>query len=152
MPRKKNKHKNSGLGGALKNKFGGKPDIENKAKGRTKRDTVVKEHFNIPETEDNAAKLKSITEVSTLQEFVDTMAAVQKLEEERKANDIGRVIVSDPLESTAAREQRQHQQLAAAELFNYENLPIPRKPKWDQNTTAKELQFAEGDVSAIFVI
>lgn len=135
--------KNSGLGQALRNKYGGKPERENQAQGRVKRKDHVIDPFLSNPINSNLAtsnKLKSVTEVSNLQEFVDTMNATKALEQELKQQEEIRIISNDLNESTQEKEHRAHQILEESELFNYKNLPIPRKPKWDKNTTKEQLE------------
>merc|ERR1719361_1782751 len=134
----------------MRNKFGGKPEIENRASGKPKcKDSVIDPKnsrtsmFLKVREENKAAQLKSVTEVTNLQEFMDTMKMRCALDDERKAQDVERVVVADINESVATAEQRNKQALAVTESFNYENLPIPRKPKWDSNTTTEQLKAAE---------
>jgi len=149
MPRKqghnKKKVNKSGLGRSLKNKYGGKPEIENRAQGRTKsKEGFVPEPFKkAPEKENAAAKLRSVTEMTNLEEFMETVIARKKLDEEQKSGDVNRLVITDSSESMASREHRARAEMAALELFEYENLPIPRKPKWDETTTAEQLKHAE---------
>eukprot|EP01084_Bolivina_argentea_P270506 459987_1 len=145
MPRRNNKNKkkkqsNSGLGRAIKNKWGGKPDIENKASGRVKRkDHIIESQFTSNPSHQNINKLKSITEVNNIQEFVDTMTAQEEINNMRLENEELKLIEIDPTETIESSEIKYQQKLNESELFNYENLPIPRKPKWDKNTTSEEL-------------
>jgi len=134
------KNINSGLGNAMKNKFGGKPERENKASGRVKRKSqVVDSPFHTRTAAASDKKLVSVTEVSSLQEFVDTMKMQQEQQAAQEATEEVKLMEYDPQQSMESKEKLFHQALVSAELFNYENLPIPRKPSWDESTTKDQL-------------
>eukprot|EP00484_Ammonia_sp_Unknown_P027431 CAMPEP_0197030424 /NCGR_PEP_ID=MMETSP1384-20130603/9667_1 /TAXON_ID=29189 /ORGANISM="Ammonia sp." /LENGTH=661 /DNA_ID=CAMNT_0042459771 /DNA_START=33 /DNA_END=2018 /DNA_ORIENTATION=- len=146
MPRKTNKLKNKrkqskpGLGHGLMNKYGGKPERENQAQGRVKRnDMLIDQKFASPSNSTPSKQLVSVTEVSNLQEFVDMMQLQQQLREAAAEEDEAKLISNDPQESLETQEIEFHAALSKAETFNYENLPIPRKPKWDEKTTRQQL-------------
>ncbi|ETO07193.1 hypothetical protein RFI_30198 [Reticulomyxa filosa] len=95
MP-KKQTTKNSGLGNAIRNKQGRKNAPENRASGRMKRRQNEIKQLEVQNPNSNAPKLRSVTEVTDLQEFVDTIVEAQKYEQVKeevqlivKENDVG---------------------------------------------------------------
>ena len=83
---------NPGLGRAIRNKYGGKPERENQAQGRVKRKDEMDPFSGAHATDFNRKKqaqkrLISVTEVSNLQEFMDTVNAQKELDTLRAANE-----------------------------------------------------------------
>ena len=96
---------------------------------------------------DNQKNFKSITEVSSIQEFIDTIQLEQDYERKKQAQfeqeSEMKLIMNDPQESIENKEKRYHSELTKIESFNYENLPIPRKPSWNENTKKQLLTMEE---------
>eukprot|EP01084_Bolivina_argentea_P088450 159688_1 len=57
-----------------------------------------------------------------------------------------KLISNDLNESMESKEIKFHRELTKSELFEFEHLPIPRKPKWNKNITASELSEMENEI------
>eukprot|EP00490_Sorites_sp_Unknown_P019114 CAMPEP_0114680138 /NCGR_PEP_ID=MMETSP0191-20121206/53744_1 /TAXON_ID=126664 /ORGANISM="Sorites sp." /LENGTH=182 /DNA_ID=CAMNT_0001956453 /DNA_START=13 /DNA_END=558 /DNA_ORIENTATION=+ len=136
---KRKPNSNSGLGKALKNKYGAKgPKSDIKNAGRMKRQIIID---GFKAMKNDKKELISVTEVSNLQEYMDTVIEQNRINEEM--NEI-KLIDGTNTNDVINDEKLEHQKLDdITELYDYENLPIPKRPKWDKNTKKDELQINE---------
>jgi large subunit GTPase 1 len=87
------------------------------------------------------SKLDSVVERTDLEEFLDTALMSQKNFAANRGEAVVVGNIGDPLVITA----EELGDTGLSELYEYENVPIPRRPYWDSATTPEELQRNERD-------
>eukprot|EP00475_Leptophrys_vorax_P030304 TRINITY_DN45296_c0_g2_i2.p2 TRINITY_DN45296_c0_g2~~TRINITY_DN45296_c0_g2_i2.p2 ORF type:complete len:637 (-),score=218.97 TRINITY_DN45296_c0_g2_i2:2109-3998(-) len=88
------------------------------------------------------SKLDSIVERSDLEEFLDTALMSQKNFAAARGEAVVVGNVGDPMIISASD---LNDTGVFTELYEYETVPIPRRPHWDSETSAEELQQHERD-------
>jgi len=136
MPKKKNKRRNQ-LGKSLVNQKGKKKRLQQQqnASGRPKRKTGPDDKLNIQTTE--RVFENSVLESDPLELFLAEALAEQRAYGKEESVKVIRARDEVALDMEVTKKFR------SAEVFDYENLPIPRRPDWDVTTTKDELKAME---------
>merc|ERR1719361_1523754 len=139
MPSKKKKSRNRNqLGKSLVNQKGKKKRLQQQnASSRPKRKTGPDDKLNIQTTE--RVFENSVLESDPLELFLAEALAEQRAYGKEESVKVIRARDEVALDMEVTKKFR------SAEVFDYENLPIPRRPDWDVTTTKDELKAMEED-------
>lgn len=127
------KSKHNALGRSLiKERFGGKRQFS----GNNASSTHMREYAQV--ADNTAVNLKSVTELNSLDEFLET---AQLAGTEFTAERMNIEYVHAP--SLGVVSSQENELIKSAQELYKDSIQIPRRPKWNENMTAQELETLE---------